>query len=275
MQINNVFSAGRFGGYLRKHLIDNYRIYGMSIIVLAVLLLITLLLNLSDNFRVQPAISRLMPLYFIGMFLTGLIFTSLSFRELAGKPQGIDYLLFPASQLEKYLSTLLVTTVGFQLIYHFAFYLAYLGMDAILVSTTGTHIKNDIDQSLKYEAIPYFYYAWFFSQAVMLLGAIYFQKYSFIKTIFLFAVFLLSLYLLNTVFSYIFFGQRMVKWNSHFPFVGINITLGAAPADDVLRTHKFLMLPSSMRDGLLFFGKYLVTPMLWALAYMRLRDKEM
>lgn len=279
MQVNNVLSAGRFGGYMKKHLLDNYRIYGMSIIVLAVLLLITLLLNLSDNFRVQPSISRLMPLYFIGMYLTGLIFTSLSFRELANKPQGIDYLLFPASQLEKYLSTLLVTTVGFQLIYHFAFYLAYLGMDTILVSSIGVHMKNDLDQTLKFEAIPYFYFAWFLSQAVMLLGAIYFQKYSFIKTIFLFAVFLLSLYLLNTLFSYIFFGHRMVRWNSHFPFVGINISLGNGPSadspDNILRTHKFLMLPSSMRDGLLFFGKYLVTPILWALAYMRLRDKEM
>src|SRR5688572_16785279 len=104
MQINNVFSPSRFGGYMRKHLVDNYRIYSMSIIVLTVLLLTILLLNLSDNVRVHPQLSRLLPLYFIGMFLTGLIFTSLSFRELSNKPQGIDYLLFPASQLEKYLS---------------------------------------------------------------------------------------------------------------------------------------------------------------------------
>jgi hypothetical protein len=275
MQINNVFSAGRFGGYMRKHLVDNYRIYGMSIIVLAVLLLITLLLNLSDNFRIHPYISRLLPLYFIGMFLTGLIFTSLSFRELASKPQGIDYLLFPASQLEKYLSTLLVTTVGFLLIYHFAFYLAYLGMDTILVSSTGVHIKNDLDKAFQKEALPYFYYAWFISQAIMLLGAIYFQKYSFIKTIFLFAVFLLSLYFINTLFAYIFFGKVMPKWNGHFPFVGVNIMLGEHPSEHEPQTHKFLMLPSSTRDGLLFFGKYLVTPILWALAYMRLRDKEM
>jgi hypothetical protein len=275
MQANNVFSAARFGGYMRKQMIDNYRIYGMSIVVLAVLLLITILLNLSDNFRVQPSMSRLIPLYFIGMFLTGLVFTSLSFRELAGKPQGIDYLLFPASKLEKYLSTLLITTVGFLLIYHFAFYLAYVGMDAILASSTGVHMKNDLDESFKHEAMPYFYYAWFMAQAIMLLGAIYFQKYSFIKTIFFFMVFLLSLYFLNTVFSYLFFGSRMAKWNNHFPFVGVNVMLDVSPSPDVSRTHKFLMLPSAMRDGLLFFGKYLLTPMLWTLSYMRLRDKEM
>jgi hypothetical protein len=51
--------------------------------------------------------------------------------------------------------------------------------------------------------------------------------------------------------------------------------LGEHPSEFAPNTHKFLMLPSSVRDGLLFFGKYLVTPMLWTLAYMRLRDKEM
>lgn len=275
MQTNNVFSAGRFGLYMRKHLVDNYRIYGMSAIVLTVLLLIMLLLNLSDNFRVQPAIGRLIPLYFIGMFMTGFIFTSLSFSELANKPQGIDYLLFPASQLEKYLSTLLVTTLGFQLIYHFAFYLAYLGIDAIVVSHSGQHMKNDLGEAFGHGSLVYIYYAWFFGQAVMLLGAIYFQKYTLIKTVFLFTIFLLCLYFLNMLFSYGFFGSRMVGWNAHFPFVGINVMLGEHPSEYAPQTHKFLMLPSSVGDGLLFFAKYLVTPMLWTLGYLRLRDKEM
>ncbi|SDE99492.1 hypothetical protein [Chitinophaga filiformis] len=275
MQTNNVFSAGRFGLYMRKHLIDNYRIYGMSVIVLTVLLIIILLFNLSDNFRVQPVISRLMPLYFMGLFLTGLIFTSLSFSELANKSQGIDYLLFPASQLEKYLSTLVVTTIGFLLIYHFAFYLAYLGIDGVLALRTGHHMENDLRREFSKDYVKYIYYGWFITQAVMLLGTIYFQKYSFIKTVFLFMIFLLSLYFLNTLFAYIFFGSRMVGWNGQFPFIGINVMLGEHPSEYAPQTHKFLMLPPNVRDGLLFFAKYLVTPMLWTLAYMRLRDKEM
>ncbi|PSL33499.1 hypothetical protein [Chitinophaga ginsengisoli] len=275
MQTNNVFSAGRFGLYIRKHLVDNYRIYGMSVIVLAVLLLIMLLLNLSDNFRIDSDMSRLVPLYFIGMFMTGLIFTSLSFSELGNKPHGIDYLLLPASQLEKYLSTLLVTTIGFQLIYHFAFYLAYLGIDAILIWHNGQHLKNDLHLAFDETPMVYFYHIWFFAQAVMLLGAIYFQKYSLIKTVFLFAVFILSLYFLNTLFSYAFFGSRISRWDAHFPFVGINVILGENPSEHVPRTDKFLMLPANVRDGLLFSAKYLVAPMLWTLGYMRLRDKEM
>lgn len=275
MQTNNVFSAGRFGLYMRKHLVDNYRIYGMSVIVLTVLLLIMLALNLSDNFRVQPAISRLIPLYFIGMFITGLIFTSLSFSELANKPHGMDYLLFPASQLEKFLSTLLVTTIGFLLLYHIAFYFAYLGIDAIIAMNSGQHMRNDLYEAPGKNYLAYFYYIWFFAQAVMLLGAIYFQKYSFIKTVFLFMIFILALYFLNTVFSYIFFGKRLAGWNGQFPFIGINVMLGEHPSEYVPKTHNFLMLPSGIRDGLLFFGKYLVTPILWTLAYVRLRDKEM
>jgi hypothetical protein len=275
MQTNNVFSAGRFGGYMRKHLVDNFRLYGLSAIVLSVLLLFMLIISMSYNMRTTPVLSALVPVFFIGMFVTGLIFTSLCFSELGNKPQGIDYLLFPASQLEKFVSTLFVSTLGFLLIYHIAFYLAYLGMDAVVLMRRGVHIVNDLNAYLRDEPWLYTYYGWFIAQAIMLLGAAYFQKYSFIKTIFALILFIASLYFVNTLFAYLFFGQRLAEWNHHFPFVGINVVLGNIPSEGTHAAHKFLMLPSSLRDGLLFIAKYLLAPMLWALAYMRLRDKEM
>lgn len=275
MQTNNVFSAGRFGLYMRKHLMDNYRVYGMSVIVLTVLLLVLLIfIVLNDGGRMSGK-QTLVPLYFIGMFFSGLIFTSLSFNELGTKQQGIDYLLFPASQLEKYLSTLLVTTVGFLLVYHVAFYLAYVLMDSMVLWRTGIHMTSDMTDFLNDKNMYYAYIGWFIVQAFMLLGAIWFQKYTFIKTVFLVVVFLFSLYFINTIFSLIYFGDRMPKWNAHFPFVGVDVMLGEHPSEYEPQTHKFLMLPEAMRDTLLFFGKYLVTPILWAIGYMRLRDKEM
>lgn len=275
MQVNNVFSAGRFGLYLRKHLIDNYRIYGMSVIVLTVLLLIAVLFNLDGNFRYNPRIGQLLPLYFIGMFITGLIFTSLSFSELASKPQGIDYLLFPASQLEKFLSTMLMTTAGFLVLYHIAFYFTYLGIDMIMVQRTGQHLANDLSEVLRDTHIFYFYHVWFVLQAVMLLGAIYFQKYTFIKTVFFFAIFLFALYFLNGLFAKIFFGDRMSEWTAHFPFIGVNIRLGEELPALGPQPFRMLILPKVASNSLLFFAKYLVTPILWSIAYMRLRDKEM
>lgn len=269
MQANNLFSPVRFGWYMRKHFQDNYRLYGMSVIVLTVLSLALLLLSTTDNFSIKA--SGLMPVFFIGMYAIGLIFTSLCFGELGNKQQGIDYLLFPASHLEKFISTLLVTTVGFLLVYHVAFYLAYQMMDLIIYTRKGVHIVNDLKEFSADTPWRYFYSIWFIAQAFMLLGAVYFQKYSFIKTIFLLAVFLFCLYLVNTVFVMLFFGKKLDEWYSHFPFIVVQIQKGATSIGEI---HDVLIIPETLQKIFRFTAQYLLPPMLWTLAYARLRDKE-
>lgn len=274
MQANDILSTGRFGAYFKKHLIDNFRFYGMSLIVLAgVMLLLLITFFLTDgNVR---RYSDLVPFYLIGLFLAGGIFTSMSFAELGSKPRGIDFLLFPASHLEKFLSTLLVTTVGFLLLYHAAFYLAAVMGDAISFARYGKHISNDLVEYTARNKWWYGYYFWFVMQAIFLLGAIYSQKYSFIKTMFFFMLFIGGLYLLNSVFAFIFFGNHMSKWNEHAPFIGVSIVPGKMDGTRDFMPHRFLVLPQKYIDILLFTGKYLVAPCLWVIAYFRLRDKEM
>jgi hypothetical protein len=199
----------------------------------------------------------------------------MSFNELGNKSRGIDYLLFPASHLEKFLSTLIVTTIGFLLVYHLAFYLAAMAADAIMTVRTGHHMENDLFVDAKRNGWGYFYYAWFIMQAIFLLGAVYFHKYSFIKTMFCLFVFVLVLYMINAGFVNVFFNKHLVDWRSHFPFIGINVILENTASEYTPSTHKFLMLPTGVRDVLLFGGKYLAVPVLWTLAFFRLRDKEM
>jgi hypothetical protein len=99
MQVNNILSANRFGAYFKKHLVDNYRLYLLSLIVLTGILLLSLLFILLTEVNIN-SYSDLLPFYLIGLYAAGLIFTSKSFNELGNKPQGIDYLLLPASHLE-------------------------------------------------------------------------------------------------------------------------------------------------------------------------------
>src|SRR4051812_5173973 len=204
MQVNNTFSAGRFGAYFKKHLVDNYRFYLMSIIVLAGLeLLVLFFVTVMDT--TYSRYSELMPLYLIGLFLTGCIFTSLSFSELGNKPQGIDYLLLPASHLEKFLTTLLITTIGFLLVYHIAFFSAIKAFDILNSIRRGHRLVNDIAEYTKLDPWYYYYYGCMISQALILLGTVYFHKYSLIKTTFSFIVFGIFLFLLNAVFTAIIF----------------------------------------------------------------------
>lgn len=274
MQANNILSAGRFGAYFRKHLLDNYRFYGMALIVLTGLLLVVMSFYFFDDGRHERKYSDLIPIYLIGMFLAGGIFTSMSFSELSSKPRGIDYLLFPASHLEKFLSTLLVTVVGFLVMYHLAFYIAAVMSESVAFARFGRHIINDLKPYTIDNKWWYSYYCWFVVQALFLLGAIYTHKYSFIKTVFFFLLFLGVLYLLHTVSANIFFGGKLHRWNEHIPFVGVRVMIDQSVSHTVYPQDDFLVIPQKYADFLLFIGKYLVVPCLWTIAYFRLRDKE-
>jgi hypothetical protein len=271
MQANNLLSAGRFGAYLKKHLVDNYRFYLMSIVVLTGLLLLLLIfIGLTETHFSRY--SDLFPFYLTGLYVAGLIFTSLSFNELGNKSKGIDYLLLPASHLEKFLTTLLITTIGFLLVYHVAFFLAAKVLDGIISIRTGTHMENDLPHTLK-DDWYWNCYIWVVAQSVFFLGAVYFHKYSLIKTAFVFIVFVLFLYLVNAVFVQLFFYKAINDWRAHVPFVGVDISV--QPGNGPMRYyHKFLMIPEGMSDVLIFTAKYLIAPILWTIAYFRLRDKE-
>ena len=272
MQANNILSAGRFSAYLKKHLVDNYRFYGMAVVVITglALLLLTFAGMVNANFS---SYSDLLPMYFIGLYVTGLIFTSMSFNELGNKPRGIDYLLLPASHLEKFLTTLLITTIGFLIVYHFAFFLAAKVLDIIVSIRSGRHIKNDLFEFSHHNMWQLNYYFWIIAQSVFFLGAVYFHKYSFIKTTFWVILFCVFLYLVNGLFVQIFFHGKMADWRAHIPFVGLGLSV--PPVDDpIIHRQEFIMLPKGMSDVFVFIGEYLIAPMLWTVAYFRLRDKE-
>ncbi|MVT09723.1 hypothetical protein [Chitinophaga tropicalis] len=274
MQANNILSAGRLGAYFRKHLLDNYRFYGMALIVLTGLLLLIMGFYFFNDGNPQRKYSDLIPIYLVGMFLAGGIFTSMSFSELGTNPRGIDYLLFPASHLEKFLSTLLVTVVGFLVMYHVAFYFAATMSESIAFARFGNHINNDLQRYTTDNKWWYSYYFWFIVQALFLLGAIYTHKYSFIKTVFFFLLFAGAIYLLHTVTAYTFFGSKLHKWNEHIPFVGVRVMIDQSVSHAAYPMDDFLVVPKKYADFLLFIGKYLVAPCLWTMAYFRLRDKE-
>jgi hypothetical protein len=276
MQANNILSASRFGAYLKKHLVDNYRLYVMSLIVLTGLLLFALLFAVFA----EPSIhtyTDLIPFFLIGLYVAGLIFTSKSFDELGNKSRGMDYLLLPASHLEKFLTTLLITTIGFLSVYHVAFFLAVKAGESILSLRNGTPLINDLAYNRQANGWYINYFIWFVAQAMFLLGTVYFQKYSLIKTVLCFFIFLTGMYLINAIFAQIFFQKYMRDWKQQFPFIGVNIFLPRnMEAHTVQYSMNFVMLelPKRAWKPLLYFFEYFVPPILWTVAYFKLRDKE-
>lgn len=271
MQTSNVFHAPRFGAYFKKHLVDNLRLYLMSLVVLVGVLIALGLIGIFTNSGDIIRPTFLLPFYGILLFVAGLIFSGFSFMQLGDKPKGIDFLLLPASHLEKFLTTLLVTTVGFLLVYHVAFGTAtFIGAGIVSLSRDKHVIDTGFSDDLKKDLIQ-IYHFWFVAQAIILLGSAYFHKYSIVKTLFALFIFILLIGLVNAAFMNILFHGHLAHWAASAPFFGV-----ALVRDSNVEVYRsiFLEAPLWVRDTMFFVWRFILPPALWALAYFRLKDKE-
>jgi len=271
MQTSNVFHAPRFGAYFKKHIVDNLRLYLMSLVVLVGALIALGLISIFTDNQVLIRPSRLLPFYAILLFGAGLIFTGFSFIQLGDKPKGIDYLLLPASHLEKFLTTLLITTVGFLLVYHIAFGAAtFISGVIVALSNNKYSMKSDLPDDLSRD-LQLLYHWWFMCQAIILLGSAYFPKYSIVKTLFAVFIFILLIGVVNATFMNILFYGHLAHWAASVPFFGAPLIENGHVEE---YRSVFLKSPKWLLDALYFAWRFILPPALWVLAYLRLKDKE-
>lgn len=261
MHPSNVFHAPRFGAYFKKHIVDNYRLYLMSLFVLCVVILVVMVLTLSGGSGVRMTDGN--PFYLLLLFFTGLIFAGYSFTQLSDKPRGMDFLLLPASHFEKFLATLLITTVGFMLVYHLVFIISVLLAGVILSLRHTTFDAYDWLHSFR-KSFVVALHIWFVAHAVIMLGAIYFKKFNIIKTLAYTFVFVVICGLLNIAFVNILFGKELTSWGSAVPFYSVHLS----------RYSQDLVLPMGWAYTLNFAWRFLLPPALWVLAYVKLKDEE-
>lgn len=269
MEANNIFNLRRMQFFVQKHATDHLRFYGMGAIAVFVLsTAIGVLMVLSHN-QIER-LSNLMPFYYIGLFLGGLLFTSRSFNELANKEKGVDYLMIPASQFEKYFTLFLVSAIGYFLFFHLSCYLSFQIIENVQASLTGIHIEKDYQFLSNPDEKKYIYYGYFILQSVFLLGATCFHKYSFLKTLFCLFIFLFGLYVINCIIISLLFGLQGEFWKRSVPFVMVNKLVGG-PISWHTDTY---VIPRWLLDVYLFIIRFLLAPVLWTIAYFRLKDQE-
>jgi hypothetical protein len=126
--MNPYFSPNRFGRLTRTYFIENRAALLLNVGLLLVVLIICSLF-VYDNFPNFVVQGRMATLTMIGVLGCG-VFTVQQVSALNTKERAIVYLLRPASQLEKYLLILLVSGLGFLLVYSLLFVL----IDAVGVS---------------------------------------------------------------------------------------------------------------------------------------------
>jgi len=175
------FSIARVGQLIRKQAIENGRIYLMSGLAIfgsqALMLAFAILIN-------QPHFNETIfyVFYVSGLLICGSVFASRAFSMLGYRARGIYWLGFPASHLEKLVTTILYSTILFFILYTAGFFV--LKQIALLYIHNNPRI---IYTSFNWErgfgrTLPNMVIAFFAIQSFYLLGSVYFQHAAFIKT---------------------------------------------------------------------------------------------
>jgi len=268
--MNQTFSFQRFSLLVAKHWAENRKRYLLSILAFISLLFVWFLfVMLTDSSH--PLASGLQEITFVfTLFLVGPFYASQYFNELSSKTKGTNYLMVPASALEKLLCSVLYSIVLFFIVDFLVILTANIahpsynntqlpdGRNLKAVATNMFTIKagGAGEQSISY----YFLSIFLAVQSAALLGSIYFNKYSYIKT----AISLALIFLIVALLEIKILMSFMPK--GHYWGTGFEIY-----ADG---TKKVVLLPAWTKTvlELLLFNAFPI--IFWITTYFRLKEKE-
>lgn len=256
--MNNLFSWKRFAKLFKKHTVENYKNYLLSVVVVFGILLLFLGFIQFQKTRIMPVDQQVV--YFMTFFLLlGSIFTSNVFSDFSINKRAIAALALPASHFEKFLVAWIYSFLIFQIVYVLAFYLVLF-----LLLKTGSFKNQQIelfslfDQNQK----PYMILAVYaFLHSCTLLGAIVFKKWHFIKTAAVLFALSFLIYSANVQILKSLLGNHI----NSIPFWGMEYT----------EDNKYQYISLSAELFPLFDAWYiLVTILLWSSSYFRLKEKQ-
>ena len=258
MQVNSRFDLKRFWLLIKNDLLTNYRTILITAgAAIGILLFINMVAMLTNGEAVVP-----LAFYLLMLFIGGFIVTSQSFNDLHHSQRSYVYLTLPASNLEKFLSKLVLTTIGYvtgTLILYFLFSVLMSVLNALLFGY-GYPLFNPFDRVVWICIGIYI-----ITQSIFLLGAVYYKKQAFIKT----NLFLFLLQLAVSIF--IVFLVKIVFWNyiQGWSFSPEDIILPSSALEDQLENF-FMGFARLMK--LIFY--WLFAPFLWLITYFRLKETE-
>jgi hypothetical protein len=182
---NGLISPRRLGHLILRELAGGYRSVLIAMAAVAGVIIISSILSLfglSQVTRGTGADGSFYFSYFMNLlFIGGFIITSLAFKEVWQNGGGIFYLTLPGSTLEKLLSKLLVTSVGYALgsmVFMAAVTAASEGINMLLFGYG--HGMPDLGGQLVGALKAVLFYV--ITQSVFLLGSIWFRKTALVRT---------------------------------------------------------------------------------------------
>ncbi len=292
--MNQTFDARRWWLLVGKHWSENRKKYALSLVAIAGLLLILFLTMFNERRSVTNEIQ--VTTYYSGLFIVGCLYASMLFADLASKTRGLNYLLVPASQLEKLLCALFYGVIVFFVCYTALFYL----VDFIAVKVSNTfaysrwvehHSAQDVFEGSKVynvfvtpnrdaDELGFVFYLllfFFVLQAAFIYGSIFFAKFNFIKSII--ALLVIGLFISFVIAKLI--APILPPGSYRHGITSYEVyTVKSTPSGDGVMIYsdavndKLVSIPEWIGDVLLFLLKYALAPLFWLAAYYRLKEKE-
>lgn len=278
--MNDIFNPRRFYLLLRKTLLERpIQIFGLLVLnVIGTLLLYSILRKMGGWNAAQN-------LTFIwGFLFGGCYLSSTVFNYFSQSANGLSFLTLPASHFEKWLTAIIIAWV----MYVIAFIGCYHVIDSISVhfyhaglNPSDPDYKKLVDMVQPFDVFGNLarktYLIFFISSASMLVGSLYFNKISFIKTSLLICAVLVGLYGLNWMIA----NQLFSHVTDAFPFshVAIDVKQTTDPfaATETLRPRfdeARLELTGGFGSAVSFVLYYVLPSVLCITALIRLKEKE-
>lgn len=274
--MNHIFSLNRFGRLLRTYLSDNRG----SLLVNMVLLIggmVVLALFVYRSYPNEADRGRYLLVFFVG-WAAWYVFTVQQIAVLNEKERAITYLIRPASVFEKYVLILLVSGIGFLLVYLTVFTL----IDAVGVSFVN-HRSWTAEQLNRIRMmggqlhIEPFYRPeglrhvptslWIFSvllHPVILTFALLIRRFSLALVV----VIVLSLLIISVVGNEYFmnglFGEQEI--NTGFPFSDPSVMRN--------NVRRQIELPGPIGNQIRYAVGILAVMLLYITAYFRIKERE-
>ncbi|WP_448699083.1 hypothetical protein ACFGVR_19275 [Mucilaginibacter sp. AW1-3] len=270
--MNQIFSFKRFGMLFKKHTVENYKSYLMSLFVLVGILVIVI--GITNYRAIQPMSMKQQIAFFIGFFIfSGTIFTSTIFNNLGEKRKAIAAIMLPASSFEKFFVGWLYSYLIFQVVFTAVYYAIIVTVIRLGNWPPGTAQIIDIF-SIK-DKFYIIFIAFAFLHSIVIYGAIYFNKLHFIKTAFSFFVVLMVIWLLNDQVLQLMIHHRI---NGNPPFTGLNfeyeIMPKTNPGTNAATSYANVDLPGNGAMNWILAMFTLLSVTLWCAAYYRLKEKK-
>lgn len=259
MNYTTNFSIKRIFLLIQKYIVETKKHYLKTLIILLGIPIFALIISYFNN---QNLFANLSAIYKLGLLIFGILIINKTFYDLRNKEKTPQYLTIPASNAEKLISELTISTIVFFIFYNSIFYIfnfitlaagKFLGIEVEIISIFDVNI-------LKMWGI------YIIIMSIFLVGAATFHK-NHIRATLLTITALITAVFLYTILLITILVLTKNLYFENFPHHMNHKNVNLSGEEELL---KF----KSLFYFIKYFVFYALSPILWIVTYFKLKERQ-